>query len=252
MGGDDLDTGTVPDIRRSRVRYAGDERLAEGAYYEIGRRHAHYALDDATGPLCGDLPGTKLYRRASSWSYVPESDRCGACDALVGDRRDLRTGWVERGDPRFGLADRSDREFYRQEMVLHRLRPWRKPPARVKGGSFPDPPFVLMEDPKINRLRVGDENRVRNDVYTKPPSGKKWHRIYDVGLPMRRHEEYGRSFSFPCGNESSEFYPVDGWFYDETVLFVGVPPVPDICKACAQSDAKFGKGFITARERWDR
>ena len=253
QGGDDLGTGVVPNTRRSTVRYAGGERLMEGVYYEIDRRIAHYVLDDTSEPLCGPLPGAKLYRRLDAWYVTPELERCPVCAGGVGERGQRRHGWATVP----GAADRAlwtrSRAEWERQWLLRDLRSARHVavPPFDEDGSFEDPPFILHEDPQVNRLR-GDENRVRNDVYAKPPKGKKWHRVYAVSVPPRGLETYGRGYTYPCGYAGSEFEPLDGWYYEPLTVQVGVPPSDDICKACARSDAKYGKRRIEDRARWDR
>jgi hypothetical protein len=115
-----------------------------------------------------------------------------------------------------------------------------------------DPPFVYR-DP-VDRSGL---NRVMNDVYTRNSTGKKWHRIYGVGYAMagsnnERLASYGRSFIFPCGGAGSESEPSADWSFRPMPLLAGVPDEASICKACRQSDAKYGKGDIANRFRWDR
>src|SRR5262245_45997023 len=168
-GGDDLRTGLVPSTRRSTVRYAGGEHLVEGVYYEIDRRQGHYVTEDATGPICGDLPGVPLYRRIDAWFVTPDAERCPTCAQLVGDRGRRRHGWVTYPGPSAGdltLARRSDDEWHRQWQLRSKRHGPHKPlPPFDESGSFDAPPFVLIEDPQVNRLRIGEENRVHNDVY---------------------------------------------------------------------------------------
>src|ERR1700754_2437960 len=119
--GDDLGTGVVPNTRRSTVRYRGDERLMEGVYYEIGRRIGHYALENATAAVCGDLPGVLLYRRIDAWFVTPDSERCPTCAGLVGERGQRRHGWYTHpgaGDDDIGR--RSSAEQQRQWLLRSR------------------------------------------------------------------------------------------------------------------------------------
>ena len=253
-GGDDLGTGVVPNIRRSAVRYVGDERLMEGVYYEVGRRVGHYVLEGATSPLCGELPSVLLYRRLDAWYVTPEADRCLACAPLVGDRGQRRHGWATNpGASDHDIYQRSREEQFRQwDLRRKHHGPHASLPPFDENGSFDDPPFVLIEDPKVNRLRIGEENRVLNDVYARPRNGKKWHRIYFVSAAREEVQPAGRGFAYPCGNGSDEFEAVDEWYYVPGTITVGIPPQDEICKACIRSDAKYGKGKILERTRWDR
>lgn len=256
-GGDDLGTGQVPNGRLATVSFIGRELLMEGAYCEMGGRTCHYVLDGETTPMCGTQPGA-LYRWMSIWSAVPRDERCAGCEPLVGPRGDQRHGWVTRHDP---LADLD--ELFRRSHAEEERQLRARPRASLKGlpridpnGSFSDPPFVLIEDPQINRLRGGEPNRVLNDVYAKNPSGKRWHRIYAVDHDYRYVtmglSAYGRGFIFPCGGAGSEFEPRHDWRFAPTLLLAGVPPLDEICKSCAQSDRKYGKGKIDSTTRWDR
>ena len=115
-----------------------------------------------------------------------------------------------------------------------------------------DSPF-LYRDP-IDR---SGRNHVVNDVYTRNPTGKKWHRIYgvaytNVGAANDRLASYVRSFTFPCGGAGSEFEPRDDWSFYPMPLLAGIPDEASICNGCRQSDAQYGKGDIPNRFRWDR
>jgi hypothetical protein len=235
----------------------GEERLAEGVYAGAGRI-THYALEGRTRTLCGKPP-TGLHRWASSWSFVEPAKRCKRCDALIGERANERHGAPTLADtmlfgvPPAGLSPRQRAEF---EAAWERDAPRRRgDPPPPPGATFTDPPFVYAKDPA--RRRGSSEStydRVINDVYTRVGKGKRWHRIYETHAPNAHPvlAPYGRTFLLPCGNTGSDFERDDDGEFFGAPLRTEPPPPAEMCKACAQSDAKHGKLGELPRDRWDR
>ncbi len=257
------DTTFGPIARAKGGRSTGNEALPEGVYTSEGDR-MHYVGEGSARPLCG-RSGANMWRWSSAWFVVDPKDRCRRCDALVGDRGTVAHGLPTEADMiLFGIEpsvvmspDRRD-EYKRQHesLVRHKAA---EPPPPTDASAFEDPPFVLLEDPAVNRRRnlTSMPNRVLNDVYIRNRSGKKWHRIYAVSPPHRaepgsRMADYGRGFIFPCGGAASEFEPEGGWVFRSLTLRSEVPAPDEICMACKRSDAKYGKGPIDSTTRWDR
>jgi hypothetical protein len=236
-GGDDLDTGRVPDVRDATSRYYGVETLQEGVYFEVDGRVGHYVLQGSRETLCRTRAGV-LYRLMSSWAFVPATERCAACAPLVTERGSRRYGWVEKGDPPLGeLWRRSRAEEQRQLKAGGRPKRWL--PRRPVGTTYSDPPFVLA---------VVDEygaDRVLNDVYGRAGRGTKWHRIDQV---ERHHQQphilsLGRSYLFPCGQGADEYARerTTHRYFETEPVFVGIPPAGDVCRSCSDSDARHGR-----------
>ena len=123
----------------------------------------------------------------------------------------------------------------------------------------PVPPAEAGHPPFAYRapLDTGTLNHVINDVYVRNRTGKKWHRVYSVGYTFvgnanPRLAGYGRSLALVCGGAAAESEPDDGWVFKPTPIRTDIPPAEEICKACRQSDAKYGKGDIPNVFRWDR
>jgi hypothetical protein len=109
-----------------------------------------------------------------------------------------------------------------------------------------DAPFVYG-DPINPSLE-----RVVNDVYARNRTGKKWHRVYAVSAPHPRLVDHGRSFLLVCGGVAFEFEPDPPTGFTPTPLRLDIPEPAEICGSCRQSDAKYGKGDIPDKTRWDR
>ena len=135
--------------------------------------------------------------------------------------------------------------------------------APAPTASTSDPPFIYREPRQLTL------NHVLNDVYCRSKAGKKWHRVYVVGYDFADGTDgpalarYGRGYSFVCGDGVYEFEPregvgpdvppgPEGWVFEPTPFRTDVPDADDICKSCRQSDAKYGKGDIPSKTRWDR
>jgi hypothetical protein len=236
---------------------AGEERLAEGVYAGAGRI-THYALEGGTRTLCGKVP-TGLHRWASSWSFVDADKRCKRCDGLIGDRATERHGTVTVADTLLfgvepdGLSAGQRAEF---RAAWERDAPRRDgDPPPPPGSTFSDPPFLYEKDPMRRRGTLESTyDRVMNDVYTRTPKGKKWHRIYETHAPSDHPAiaPHGRSFLFPCGNVGFEFEKDDHGALYAPPLRTEAPDPAEMCRACAQSDAKHGKHGELPRDRWDR
>jgi hypothetical protein len=235
----------------------GAGSLAEGAYAGAGRI-THYALDGRTRMLCG-RPPTGLHRWSSSWSFVELDKRCKRCDALIGDRARDRHGPPTLVDSMlFGVEPAglspAKRAAFRAAWERDAARRAGDPPPPA-GATFSDPPFVYANDPLRRRGTLESTyDRVINDVYTRTRNGKKWHRIYETHAPSPHPAlaPNGRSFLFPCGNVGSDFDRDETGALYRTPLRTDVPAPAEICKACAQSDAKYGKLGELPRTRWDR
>ncbi len=245
-GGDERRTGP-----------SGEQTLAEGVYAGPGRI-AHYALDGRTRMLCGK-PTAGLHRWASSWSFVEPAKRCKRCDALIGDRANERHGAPTVADTLVfgvepeGLSPRQRAEF---RAAWERDAPRRQgdtpPPA---GARFSDPPFIYAKDPTRRRSPAESTyDRPINDVYTRVGKGKKWHRVYEIHAPNPHAAlvHNGRSFLLPCGNVGFEFERDDDGALYPAPLRTDAPPPAELCKACAQSDAKYGRLGDLPTDRWDR
>jgi hypothetical protein len=236
------------------------ETLREGVYAGPGARK-HYALDGSTRLLCGGS-AARLHRWASAWYLVETKERCGRCDALVGDRGNTSHGAPTIADMIvLGLEAPKDmpgaqRTRYERERAIHLELRAAEPPQPEPGSTFSDPPFVYAEDPTLTKQRITQStlSRVLNDAYGRNQTGKKWHRVYQVGQPYtdERMSRYGRSLLFVCGGAAHEFEPNDGWVFSPIALRSDVPATDAICKLCRQSDAKYGKGEIPNTSRWDR
>jgi hypothetical protein len=241
-GGDDLDTGRVPDVREATARYLGIEMLQEGVYFEVDRRVGHYVLQGTSDTLCRS-EAKVLYRLMSSWEFVPAAIRCSLCSPLVTELAATRHGWTARGDPPFAeLHRRSRDEEQRQYKAGGRPRRWQ--PRRPVGVTYSDPPFVLV---------VIDDygaDRVLNDVYGRAGAGKKWHRVDKVAAPSQQPHilSLGRGYLYPCGNGGEEFDrdPMTNTYFEARPLFVGVPPAEEICRSCAESDRRLGRDFVVS------
>lgn len=248
--------GSTPDADRSPAA-APEGTLVEGAYAGAGRI-THYALDGRTRMLCG-RPPTGLHRWSSSWQFVDQDKRCKRCDALVGDRASERHGAPTPADILvFGVEPPGlspvQRAAFRAAWERDADRRIGDPPP-PEGATFSDPPFVYAKDPMRRRGTLESTyDRVINDVYTRTQKGKKWHRIYETHRPSQEPSlaPYGRSFLFPCGNVGSDFERDDNGDLYRPPLRTAVPPAAEICKSCAQSDAKYGKLGELPRDRWDR
>jgi hypothetical protein len=115
-----------------------------------------------------------------------------------------------------------------------------------------DPPYAFREPLRLDQL-----NHVINDVYVRNRTGKKWHRVYRVaytfvGNPNPRLGGYGRSLMLVCGGAAYDREPDEDWTFEPTPVRIDVPGPDEICKACRQSDARYGKGDIPNTRRWDR
>lgn len=78
-----------------------------------------------------------------------------------------------------------------------------------------------------------------------------------------RRPRYGRGFALVCGGGACEFEPregvgpdvppgPEGWGFEPTPFRTDIPEADEICNLCRQSDAKYGKGDIPSKTRWDR
>ena len=236
---------------------AADAALSEGAYFGVGRI-AHYVLEGRTTTLCGRRP-TGLHRWSSAWHFVEPGKRCKRCDALVGDRGSERHGPPTYVDVAlFGVEppglSPAQRAAYRAAWERDSVRRVGDPPPAA-GAAFSDPPFVYEKDPfRRHGTLESTHDRVINDVYTRIGNGKKWHRIYETHTPSQNPvlAPYGRSFLFPCGNVGSDFDRDASGAFHRLPLRTDVPAADEICKACAQSDAKHGKLGDLPDVRWDR
>lgn len=124
-------------------------------------------------------------------------------------------------------------------------------PTPDSGGEATPPEAI--DPPFVYRIPLRDIARhVVNDVYVRNRTGKKWHRVYRVGVRSNdpRLARYGRGFLLVCGGAANEFEPDDGWVFKPTVMTTEVPEPDEIC--CRQSDARYGKGDIPNTSRWDR
>jgi hypothetical protein len=250
---------TPADVTKS----TGANSLPEGVYANYGHL-VHYVADGKAKPMCGGA-AKDLWRWSSAWYLVESDRRCKRCDGLVGDRGNQAHGlpteldmFVLGIEPPATMpeADRARiRETYeegrrRDEAIVLKAAAFAAPP----GTTFSDPPYVYAKNPA--RPRTSGESafdRVINDVYTKTRNGKKWHRIYETHRPSQEPylAPYGRSLLFPCGNAGSDFDRDDkGEFYAPPIR-TDVPVPEEICRGCAQSDAKYGKGDIRNVSRWD-
>jgi hypothetical protein len=234
-GGDDLDTGRVPDVREATARYLGFEKLQEGVYFEVDRRVGHYVLQGSSETLCR-IGAKVLYRLMSSWTFVATAIRCPACIGIVPESGRRRHGWMARGDPPLqDLRRRSREEEQRQYKAGGRPRRWQ--PRRPIGTAYSDPPFVLV---------VVDDygaDRVLNDVYGRAGDGKKWHRVDRVAAPRQEPHilSLGRGYLYPCGQGGDEFERVTHMYFESQPVFVGVPPAKEICRSCVDSDMRRGR-----------
>ena len=97
-------------------------------------------------------------------------------------------------------------------------------------------------------------DRVINDVYVRIGNGKKWHRVYETHLPSENPvlAPYGRGFLCPCGKWLRTSSRTTTGSSTALPLRTDVPEAAEICKACAQSDAKHGKLGDLPTDRWDR
>lgn len=235
----------------------GDGPLAEGVYAGPGRI-THYVLEGRTKTLCGKQP-KELHRWASSWSFVEPGKRCKRCDVLVGDRANERHGPPTYADVAiFGVAppglSPTQQAAFRAEWERNAPRREGDPPPPA-GATFSDPPFIYAKDPFRRHGTVEPTyDRVINDVYVRIGNGKKWHRVYETALPSENPvvAPYGRSFLCPCGNVASDLFLDDKGEFYPLPLRTDVPEPAEICKACAQSDAKHGKLGDLPTDRWDR
>jgi hypothetical protein len=235
----------------------GEESLAEGAYAGPGRV-VHYALDGRTRMLCGKGPAG-LHRWVSSWSFVEADRRCKRCDALIGDRAKDRHGTPTIADSLVfgvepaGLSAKQRAEF---RAAWERDAPRRKgDPQPPPGATFSDPPFLYAKDPfRRHGTMEPTYDRVINDVYVRIGNGKKWHRVYETHQPSDNPAvaPYGRSFLCPCGDVASDFFRDKNGELYPLPLRTDIPEPAEICKACAQSDAKHGKLGELPPDRWDR
>jgi hypothetical protein len=116
-----------------------------------------------------------------------------------------------------------------------------QPPASLPSEA----PFVYG-DPINPSLE-----RVVNDVYARNRTGKKWHRVYAVSAPHPQIADHGRSLLLVCGGVAFEFEP-DPPGFTPTPLRLEIPEPAEICGACRRSDARYGKGDIPDKTRWDR
>jgi len=236
---------------------AGDEILAEGAYAGPGRT-SHYVLEGGTTTACG-RPPTGLHRWSSSWSHVDEDTRCKRCTALVGARANVRHGPPTFVDVAvFGVVPP---DLPQEEQVAFRAQWERDAPNRrgdpppPPGATFSDPPFLYAKDPfRRHGTLEPQTDRVINDVYTRRPHGKKWHRVYDTHGPseLPAIAPYGRSFAFPCGDVGHDFEPDGDGVFQPAPRRADTPEPAEMCKACVQSDAKHGKLGDLPTNRWDR
>ena len=243
-----------PEPKRGAV---GDEPLAEGVYAGPGRI-THYVLEGRTRTLCGKQP-KDLHRWASSWSFVEAGKRCKRCDALIGDRANERHGQPTFADVAiFGVVPP---DLSPEQQVVFRAQWERDAPRREgdppppAGATFSDPPFLYAKDPfRRHGTLEPTYDRVINDVYVRIGNGKKWHRVYETALPSENPvvAPYGRSFLCPCGNVASDYFLDENGEFYRLPLRTDVPEPAEICKACAQSDAKHGKLGDLPTDRWDR
>ena len=120
------------------------------------------------------------------------------------------------------------------------------PDPEPAGARASDDPFVYGEpiNPSLER--------VVNDVYARNRTGKKWHRVYAVSAPHPQLADHGRSFLLVCGGVAFESEPDPRGGFTPTPLRLDIPEPAEICGACRQSDAKYGKGDIPNIYRWDR
>jgi hypothetical protein len=243
--------------RSTRTGPPGEEPLTEGVYAGAGRI-THYALEGRTRTLCGKRR-TGLHRWASSWSFVEVDKRCKRCDGLIGDRRNGRHGPPTPADILvFGVEppglSPAQRAAFREAWERDASRRVGDPPPPA-GATFSDPPFVYAKDPMRRHGSLESTyDRVINDVYARIGNGKKWHRIYETHAPSPHPTlaPYGRSFLFPCGNVGSDLFRDEKGEFYRLPLRTDVPEAAEMCKACAQSDAKYGKLGDLPRDRWDR
>jgi len=245
------------DRMRRLVRGTSEETLAEGAYAGPGRTW-HYVLEGSTTTACG-RPPTGLHRWSSSWSHVDEDKRCKRCTALIGVRANERHGPPTYVDVIiFGVVPPG---LSLDEQIAFRAQWERDAPKRhgdpppPPGATFSDPPFLYAKDPFRRHGTLEPlTDRVINDVYTRRPHGKKWHRVYDTHEPsfLPAMAPYGRSLAFPCGGVGSDFEPDETGVFQPAPIRTDAPDPADYCKACAQSDAKHGKLGDLPRDRRDR
>ncbi len=246
--------GTSPE---SGTGAAGHDALTEGVYAGPGRI-THYMLEGRTTTLCGKEP-KGLHRWASSWSFVEPAKRCKRCDALIGDRANERHGPPTYADVAlFGVVppglSEEQQEAFRVEWERDAARRRGDPPPPA-GATFSDPPFLYAKDPfRRHGTHEPMYDRVINDVYVRIGNGKKWHRVYETHLPNENPvlAPFGRGFLCPCGNVASDLLKDDNGAFYPLPLRTDVPEPDEICKACAQSDAKHGKLGDLPTDRWDR